>query len=49
MQELTFEQVEEVSGGSGCTYDGKSYSEGSRVEQAGEVMVCRGGEWVYAN
>ena len=48
MQELTFEQVESVSGGS-CTYAGKSYSEGSRMEQAGAVMVCKGGEWLHAN
>ena len=49
MQELTFDQVEVVSGGEGCTYAGQSYSEGSRLEQAGEVMECKGGEWVYAN
>ena len=47
MQELTFEQVEEVSGGD-CTYNGQSYSEGARMEQAGETMVCKGGEWLYA-
>lgn len=49
MQVLTFDQVEAVVGGDGCTYAGQTYSEGSRVEQAGEIMVCQAGEWVYEN
>ncbi|WP_019677226.1 DUF1496 domain-containing protein [Arsukibacterium perlucidum] len=46
MQELNFEQVEQVTGGTGCTYDGKSYSDGSRKEQEGVIMQCVNGKWV---
>ena len=31
-----------------CTYDGTTYSEGSRVDQAGKTMKCSSGEWVAA-
>ena len=48
MQELTFEQVEVVVGGSGCTYAGESYSEGSRKEQEGVIMECVNGMWVQS-
>ena len=28
-----------------CTYAGKEYSEGSLLEQEGEIMECKGGSW----
>lgn len=32
--------------GKDCLYGGKSYTHGSKIEQAGETRVCQNGSWV---